>query len=233
VPVPVKGLVDPRYVASRSQLIQPGKSMGRAAPGAPEGVRVAFAEDPVDEVMGTTQVCIVDGYGNALSMTTTIESFFGSRLMVRGFLLNNELTDFNFLPVEDGAEVANSVAPGKRPRSSMAPFLVFDPAGRFEMAVGSPGGSLIINYVAKVLVGALDWGLDVQQAVDLPNFGSRNGPTEIEKGTAVESLEGALKALGHDVRAIDMTSGVQAIRRTRAGWEGAADPRREGVARGH
>ena len=207
--------------------------MGKAAPGEPRGVRSAFAEDPVDEVMGTTQISIVDGYGNALSMTTTIESFFGSRLMVRGFLLNNELTDFNFLPVEEGAEVANSVAPGKRPRSSMAPFVVFAPDGRLDMVVGSPGGSLIINYVAKVLVATLDWGLDVQAAIDLPNFGSRNGPTEIEKGTPLESLEGPLKALGHDVRVIDMTSGVQAIRRTRAGWEGGADPRREGVARGH
>ena len=232
VPVPVQGLVDRRYVAARSQLVRPEKSMGRAAAGQPEGVRAAFAQDPVDEVMGTTQISIVDAHGNAVSMTTTIESFFGSRVMVRGFLLNNELTDFNFLPVEEGAPVANGVAPGKRPRSSMAPFLVFGRDGALDMVVGSPGGSLIINYVAKVLVAALDWGLDVQAAIDLPNFGSRNGPTEIEKGTPLEGLEGALKALGHDVRAIDMTSGVQAIRRGRAGWEGGADPRREGVARG-
>jgi gamma-glutamyltranspeptidase/glutathione hydrolase len=166
-------------------------------------------------------------------MTTTIESFFGSRIMVRGFLLNNELTDFNFLPVEEGAPVANSVAPGKRPRSSMAPFLVFEPkSGALEMTVGSPGGSLIIGYVVKALVGILDWKLDVQSAIDLPNFGSRNGPTEIEKGTELEGLDGALKAMDHEVRAIDMTSGLQGIRRTGDGWQGGADPRREGVARG-
>jgi gamma-glutamyltranspeptidase/glutathione hydrolase len=175
---------------------------------------------------------VVDGEGNAVSMTTTIESFFGSRVMVRGFLLNNELTDFNFQPVENGAAVANSVAPGKRPRSSMAPFVVFDKEDDLEMALGSPGGSLIIGYVTKALIGTLDWKLDMQRAIDLPNFGSRNGPTEVEKGTELESVVPTLKAIGHDVRAIDMTSGLQGIRRTRVGWEGGADPRREGVARG-
>ena len=157
---------------------------------------------------------------------------FGSRILVRGFLLNNELTDFNFLPVEEGAQVANGVEPGKRPRSSMAPFLVLDRDGRLDMTIGSPGGSLIIGYVTKALLGILDWKMDVQSAIDLPNFGSRNGPTEIEKGTELEGLEGALKAMGHEVRAIDMTSGLQGIRRESGGWQGGADPRREGVARG-
>jgi len=232
VDVPVKGLVDHGYLAARSQLIKPDKSMGRAQAGEPQGVKVAWADDPVDEVMGTTQISIVDAEGNALSMTTTIESFFGSRIMVRGFLLNNELTDFNFLPVEDGGAVANSVAPGKRPRSSMAPFIVFDRDGRFEMTIASPGGSLIIGYVTKALLGTLDWKLDLQRAIDLPNFGSRNGPTEIERGTELESIAATLKAMGHDVRPIDMTSGLQGIRRTREGLQGGADPRREGVARG-
>jgi len=232
VDVPVKGLVDRDYLANRARLIRPEKSMGIAQAGVPPGVKVAFADDPVYEVMGTTHISVVDGDGNAVSMTTTIESFFGSRIMVRGFLLNNELTDFNFLPVEDSGPVANSVAPGKRPRSSMAPFLVFARDGALDMTIGSPGGSLIIGYVSKTLVGILDWGLDVQSAIDLPNFGSRNGPTEIEKGSALEGTQAALKALGHDVRAIDMTSGVQAIRREGGGWEGGADPRREGVARG-
>jgi gamma-glutamyltranspeptidase/glutathione hydrolase len=233
VDVPVEGLVDRRYIASRAALIRPERSMGKAQAGEPPGVKAAWADDPVDEVMGTTHISIVDREGNAVSMTTTIESFFGSRVMVRGFLLNNELTDFNFLPVEDGAAVANAVAPGKRPRSSMSPLLVFDRGGALDMALGSPGGSLIIGYVAKALVGMLDWKLDAQSAIDLPNFGSRNGPTEVERGTELEGVQAALKAMGHDVRAIDMTSGLQAIRRSHdGGWEGGADPRREGVARG-
>jgi gamma-glutamyltranspeptidase/glutathione hydrolase len=233
VDVPVKGLIDRGYIAARSRLISPQKSMVKAEPGTPPGVEIAFADDPVDEVIGTSHISIVDRHGNAVSMTTTIEANFGSRVMVHGFLLNNELTDFNFLPVENGQPVANGLAPGKRPRSSMAPTAVFDAAsGRLEMVVGSPGGSLIIGYVAKALVGTLDWRMDMQKAIDLPNFGSRNGPTEVEKGTELESVQAALKATGHEVRAIDMTSGLQGIRRVNGGWEGGADPRREGVARG-
>jgi len=231
--VPTAGLVQADYLASRSRLIAPEKSMGQARPGTPPGLRVAFADDPVDEVPGTSNIAIVDRWGNAVSMTTTIEAIFGSRVMVRGLLLNNQLTDFNFQPVEDGRLAANAVAPGKRPRSSMAPFLVYGKDGALEMAVGSPGGSLIISYVAKTLVAALDWKLDIQSAIALPNMGSRNGPTEIEKGTELEATLATLKAMGHDARAIDMPSGVQAIRRTKAGWEGGADPRREGLARGH
>ncbi|MCW5591563.1 MAG: gamma-glutamyltransferase [Burkholderiales bacterium] len=230
--VPTAGLVQADYLASRSRLIAPEKSMGRAQPGTPPGLRVAFADDPVDEVPGTSNIAIVDRWGNAVSMTTTIEAIFGSRVMVRGLLLNNQLTDFNFQPLEDGKMTANAVAPGKRPRSSMAPFLVYGREGALEMAVGSPGGSLIISYVAKTLVAALDWRLDIQSAIALPNMGSRNGPTEIEKGTELEATLATLKAMGHDARAIDMPSGVQAIRRTKAGWEGGADPRREGLARG-
>jgi gamma-glutamyltranspeptidase/glutathione hydrolase len=230
--VPVKGLVDRGYIAGRSQLIKLDKPIGVAQPGEPKGMKIAYAQDAWDEIPGTTQISIVDGEGNAVSMTTTIESFFGSRVMVRGFLLNNELTDFNFLPVDASGPVANSVAPGKRPRSSMAPFIVFDKDDRLEMALGSPGGSLIIGYVAKALIGALDWKLDMQRAIDLPNFGSRNGPTEIERGTELESVAATLKSMGHEVRLIDMTSGLQGIRRTAEGLEGGADPRREGVARG-
>jgi gamma-glutamyltranspeptidase/glutathione hydrolase len=233
VDVPVKGLVDAGYLADRAKLIRADRSLGRAQAGTPPGAKLALADDPVDEVAGTSHIAVVDARGNAVSMTTTIEGFFGAKQMVRGFLLNNELTDFNFSPVEDGAPVANAVAPGKRPRSSMAPFIVFDgTSGRLEQVVGSPGGSLIINYVAKTLVATLDWKMDMQSAIDLPNLGSRNGPTEIEKGTELERAADALKAIGHDVRAIDMTSGLAGIRRTSAGWEGGADPRREGVARG-
>jgi gamma-glutamyltranspeptidase / glutathione hydrolase len=166
-------------------------------------------------------------------MTTTIEDMFGSRLMTRsGFLLNNELTDFSFAPVDEGKPVANRVEAGKRPRSSMAPTIVYDGKGKVYMVAGSPGGSAIINYVAKALVGVLDWGLDPQAAIDLPNVGSRNGPTELEKDTRVVALEPKLKALGHETRVMEHTSGLQAIVRTRSGWIGGADPRREGTAAG-
>ncbi len=232
VDVPVKGLLDPGYLAGRSRLIHADRSMGKAEPGDPPGLKVALADDPVDEAAGTTNIAIVDRWGNAVSMTTTIEAVFGSRTMVRGFMLNNQLADFNFQPVEEGRAVANAVAPGKRPRSSMAPFVVLDPSGAVEMTLGSPGGSLIISYVAKALVATLDWNLDMQSAIDLPNRGSRNGPTEIEKGTELEGVAAALKAMGHDVRPIAMPSGLQGIRRTKAGWEGGSDPRREGAARG-
>jgi gamma-glutamyltranspeptidase/glutathione hydrolase len=166
-------------------------------------------------------------------MTTTIEDAFGSRLMTgSGFLLNNELTDFSFVPVENGKPVANRVEAGKRPRSSMAPTIVYDAAGRVCLVAGSPGGSAIINYVVKTILAVLDWGLDPQAAVALPNAGSRNGPTEIEARTAAVALVPKLVALGHTVRVNEQTSGIQAIVRTPRGWSGGADPRREGAVRG-
>jgi gamma-glutamyltranspeptidase/glutathione hydrolase len=232
VEVPVRGLLDPAYLHARARLIAPEKSMGRAAAGTPAGARVAHADDAHDEVAGTSHLNIVDRHGNAVAMTTTIEGNFGNGTMVRGFLLNNQLTDFNFNPIEDGAPVANAVGPGKRPRSSMAPTVVFDRNGALEMLAGSPGGSLIIGYVAKVLVATLDWNMDPQRAIDLPNFGSRNGPTEIEQGTGLQGLQATLVSMGHEVRAIPMTSGLQVIRRAPGGWQGGSDPRREGVARG-
>ena len=165
-------------------------------------------------------------------MTSSIEFAFGSQQMVHGFLLNNQLTDFSFAARQDAKLVANRIEPGKRPRSSMAPTMVFDRDGALVLALGSAGGSAIINQVVKTLVGALDWNLDIQQAIDLPNFGNRNGPTELERGTAAAAWAGPLRALGHAVRLIDMTSGVHGIQRTRTGWSGGADPRREGVAKG-
>ena len=237
VPVPVKGLVDPSYLASRAALIGE-RSMGTAEPGTPPGIQVAYAPDRSPLRISTSQVVAVDDEGGAVSMTTTIESAFGSHLMVQGFLLNNEMTDFSFIPEENGQKVANRVEPGKRPRSSMAPTLIFDrQSGEFLATIGSPGGSQIIEYVAKSTIGLLDWNLDAQQAINLPNFGSRNGPTELERGQFSPALIQALKAKGHEVNEIDMTSGTQAIVRGRdaqgnVSLTGGADPRREGEALG-
>jgi len=210
-------------------------------------MKTAWAPDVSPLRPATSHVSVVDAFGNAVSMTTSIENAFGSRLMVRGFLLNNQLTDFSFLPREadgngairaDGALVANRVQPGKRPRSSMAPTLIFDRAtGRLVATLGSPGGSQIINYVGKTIVAVLDWNLDIQQAIALPNFGSRNGPTELEQGRVGAALGEALRTRGHEVRTLDLTSGLQGIvRATQADgstlWIGGADPRREGIVLG-
>jgi gamma-glutamyltranspeptidase/glutathione hydrolase len=237
VPVPVKGLVDPTYLASRAALIGE-RSMGTAQPGTPPGIQVAYAPDRSPLRISTSQVVAVDEQGGAVSMTTTIESAFGSHLMVQGFLLNNEMTDFSFIPEENGQKVANRIEPGKRPRSSMAPTLIFDrQSGEFVASVGSPGGSQIIEYVAKTAVGLLDWSLDAQAAINLPNFGSRNGPTELERGQFSPVLIRTLKEKGHSISEIDMTSGTQAIVRVNdaqgnASLAGGADPRREGEALG-
>jgi gamma-glutamyltranspeptidase/glutathione hydrolase len=237
VPVPVKGLVDPAYLASRAALIGE-RSMGTAKPGTPPGIQVAYAPDRSPLRISTSQVVAVDDTGGAVSMTTTIESAFGSHIMVQGFMLNNEMTDFSFIPEENGQKVANRVEPGKRPRSSMAPTLIFDrQSGEFLATVGSPGGSQIIEYVAKSTIGLLDWSLDAQAAINLPNFGSRNGPTELEQGQFSPMLIQALKDKGHSVSEIDMTSGTQAIVRVKdaqgkASLTGGADPRREGQALG-
>ena len=229
-PQPLAGLLAPDYLAERAALIGE-RSMGAAQPGHPRGA--PGWSDPAPEVSnGTSHISVVDADGNAVAMTTSIEYAFGSRIYVRGFLLNNQLTDFALLPQEGGRPAANRVEAGKRPRSSMAPTMVFDRAGRLQMVLGSPGGAWIINYVAKTLVATLDWGLDVQQAIALPNFGSRNGPTEIERGTPYEALAAPLAARGHAVRLLDLNSGVHAIERFGAGWRAGADPRREGAARG-
>ena len=212
VQVPVKSLLAPGYLDKRARLITE-KAMALAPPG--------------DVEAGTSHFSIVDARGDIVSMTTTIEAAFGSRIMVRGFLLNNQLTDFDFAP---GGP--NSVAPGKRPRSSMAPTVVFNSNNEVQIAVGSPGGSMIINYVAKALVGTLDWRLDMQSAVELPNFGSRNGPTLIELGSRYEKFAAELAARGHQVDKIPLVSGLHGIERIPGGWRGGADPRRDGAVRG-
>ncbi|HEX2554573.1 MAG TPA: gamma-glutamyltransferase [Microvirga sp.] len=235
VNVPVRGLIDPGYLKGRAALANPDRSMGVAKAGDPPFQRTEFRFAPSDgPEFGTSHISVVDRDGNAVAMTTTIEGGFGARIMTKGgFLLNNELTDFNFAPLEDGRPVANRVEPGKRPRSSMAPTIVFDRENRLAAVVGSPGGSQIIGFVAKALVGILDWRLDPQVAVDLPNALNRNGPTELEAGTEAAAWKAPLEAKGHEVRLVEMTSGVQAIVVGPNGLTGGADSRREGVAIGN
>ncbi len=234
-------LLEPAYLTDRAKLIgqAPGaQSMKVARPGTPGGVKTSYAPMPEQAEYGTSHISIVDGQGNAIAMTTTIEDGFGARQMVRGFLLNNELTDFSFAPTDaSGAPIANRVQPGKRPRSSMAPTLVFDKAtGALVMSGGSPGGALIIHYTAKTLYGVLNWGMLPQQAINLPNFASLNGPSVLEEKRFPAATVEALKARGAEVREANMTSGLQAITRGQAHgtplWMGGADPRREGIVMG-
>jgi gamma-glutamyltranspeptidase/glutathione hydrolase len=235
VPVPVAGMIDRDYLKSRAALIAPDKSMGKATAGNPPGRRADIRFAPSEGLVefGTSHISVVDAEGNAVAMTTTIEDGFGARIMTTaGFLLNNELTDFESIPVEGGLAKANRVEPGKRPRSSMSPTIVFDQNGNLRAVLGSPGGSQIIGYVARTLIALIDWGMDPQRAVDFGNFGSRNGPTELERGSEAEAWKEALEAKGHQVRTISMTSGIQAIVVTPSGLIGGADGRREGVAIG-
>ena len=233
IPVPVGGLLDPGYLELRAREISPKRDMGPAPPGMPgTSAGLRLAPDDVEKGLSTTHISIIDGNGNAVSMTTSIENAFGSRLMTRGFLLNNQLTDFSFLPEKNGAPVANRAEPGKRPRSSMAPTLVFDGSGKVVMAIGSPGGSSIIGYVAKTLISALDWKMNIQDAIDLPHFVNRNGKTVLEKDTPVARLKDALEIMGHEVSVRSMPSGLHGITAFGEGLIGGADPRREGVAIG-
>ncbi len=233
VQIPLAGLLDFRYLKKRGEAISPDRSMGKAKPGTPGGkMTLRWAPGGDGHGLSTSHISVIDEKGNALSMTTTIESAFGSRLMVRGFMLNNELTDFEFKPEIDGRAVANRVEAGKRSRSSMSPTLVFDGSGRVVMALGSPGGSRIIGYVAKTLVAVLDWKLDVQKAINLPHFTNRNGSTDLEKGTPLADLKPKLEALGHKVNVRSLTSGLHGIMVTPEGLTGGADSRREGIAAG-
>jgi gamma-glutamyltranspeptidase/glutathione hydrolase len=237
-------LLAPNYLAIRARQIDgspAGRSMKVALPGNPDDAASAYAPMPDQPEYGTSHISIVDAYGSALAMTTTIEDGWGSRLMVNrgqgltgGFLLNNELTDFSFAPTDAaGKPVANRVQPGKRPRSSMAPTLLFDNAtGQLVMSAGSPGGAFIIHFTAKTLFATLNWGLNAQQAIDLPNFGSLNGPTLLEEKRFGPQTLSALKARDHTVVELPMPSGLQAIERTPTGYFGGADPRREGVVLG-
>ncbi|MBL8376274.1 MAG: gamma-glutamyltransferase [Burkholderiales bacterium] len=248
------GLTDPAYLRERARAIGAASS-GLARAGVPPGVQLSRADDRSPELPSTSHLSIVDARGNAVAMTTTIETIFGSQLMVNGFILNNQLTDFSFLAEHEGKPVANRVEAGKRPRSSMSPVLVFERGadgkrGPLVLVAGSPGGSVIISFVAKVLVASLDWKMPIKQVLELPNFGSRNlgsaGTLEVERGRFPADLTRELRAKGHDVVELAIESGVHAISRvcdspapTRQGagngscrWHGAADPRRDGTAAG-
>ena len=232
VKMPAKGLVDPLYLAERSGLIDPAAAMDKAEPGEPpwnEGQ--LLAPDGQTERPGTSHFVIVDAHGDMVSMTTTIETGFGSRVMTNGFLLNNELTDFSFRPEADGRPIANRVEGGKRPRSSMSPTIVLKD-GKPVILAGSPGGSRIINYVAKTLIAMIDWGMDPQAAIDLGHVVNRNGATDLEAGTGAAELEAALVALGHEVNIRDLNSGLHVIAITEDGLVGGADGRREGLVLG-
>ncbi|HXV26095.1 MAG TPA: gamma-glutamyltransferase [Alphaproteobacteria bacterium] len=230
VEVPVARLLDPAYLARRSQLIRPDRSLGKAQP----GDLLLSRADPAPRVepISTSHLSVVDDEGNAVALTSSIESGFGSRIEVGGFLLNNQLTDFSFEPIRDGVLVANSVAPGKRPLSSMAPTFVLDRDGSLVAVLGSPGGSAIIAYVAQAVIALGDWRMPPDEAAALPHLANRNGPTDLEKNTAAEALAPALIALGHEVRLSQMTSGLHIIRIEGGRILGGADPRREGVALG-
>jgi gamma-glutamyltranspeptidase/glutathione hydrolase len=235
-----KTMLHPTYLKQRSSLIGE-QSMKVAQPGHPAETKTAYAPMPAQEEYGTSHISVIDKDGNAVAMTTTIEAVFGSRLMVNsgqgrqgGFLLNNELTDFSFAPTDaKGLPVANRVEAGKRPRSSMSPTLVFEKeTGKLKMTGGSPGGAVIIHYTSKLLIGTLQWGLNTQQAINLPNFSSLNGPTILEEKRFSENITKALQARGHEVRETPLPSGLQAIEVTSTGFFGGADPRREGVVMG-
>lgn len=234
VPVPTQGLVNPDYLAARAEALTGETALESVAPGEPTWhIALRWADNVSIELSSTSHISIVDQYGNALSMTTTIENGFGSRLMAPGgFLLNNELTDFSFRSHSNGVPIANRVEPGKRPRSSMSPTIVMQD-GKPMLVIGSPGGSRIIGYVAQSIIAQVDWGMDVQQAVSMPHAVNRFGTYDLEAGTEMEAMEAALTALGYEVNIRNLNSGLHAIRISEDGLAGGADPRREGIAIGN
>ncbi|GAA6164151.1 gamma-glutamyltransferase [Pelagimonas sp. KU-00592-HH] len=227
VPVPTKGMLTQEYLTGRAELLRRDTALDVVAPGKPEfDHAVNWARDEERAAPSTSHISIVDAYGNALSMTTTIENGFGSRVMANGYLLNNELTDFSFRSHRDGVPVANRVEPGKRPRSSMAPTIVFW-KGKPVLVVGSPGGSRIIPYVAKTIIAHIDWEMDVQQAVAMPHLANRFGTFEMEE----PRMQADLQAMGFETKVRDLNSGLHAIS-IGDRLQGGADPRREGLAVG-
>ena len=233
VKVPVAGLIDPGYIAGRAAQIDPSRDMGTAGAGNPPEKHAAFAPQRSPVLHGTSHMTIVDKNGQVIAMTTSVESVFGSKTMVKGFLLNNTLTDFSLQPVLDGLPVANAPAAGKRPLSAMSPTIVFDRNGKFLLSVGSPGGPNIISYVSQTLLAMLDGGLDPQAAIALPRQLNSNGPTRLEKSPTNDALAPGLTAMGHTVTVTaGEGSGLHGIKRVSGGYIGGADPRRDGVVLG-
>ena len=226
-PVPTAGLMSDAYLADRSSLIAPDKRMAAAPAGNPPGA-MNIAEAPDTEVAGTSSFAVADAAGNLASMTSTVEAPFGSGLIVDGYVLNNELTDFNAVPQVDGKPTANRVEGGKRPRSSMAPMIAYDAAGKPVLAVGAAGGATIIAQVAKAMIGVLDWKLSVQEAIAVPQLVAMGDLVRVEKGTSLEALTPALEQLGHKVQATGLPLKANGVEWTASGWRGGADPRSEG-----
>ncbi|MCC9622695.1 gamma-glutamyltransferase [Thalassospira sp. MA62] len=232
VPMPLTGLLDKTYLAERAKLLDRSSALQTAEPGSPSfSHALNLAHDDAIEFPSTSHFSIVDSYGNVVSMTTTIENGFGSRLMVDGFLLNNELTDFSFRTHMDGVPIANRLEPGKRPRSSMAPTIIMKDGKPF-IATGSPGGSRIIGYVAQSIIAMIDWGKDPQAAVTMPHLINRFGTFDLEAATSAADLKAPLEALGFETSVRDLNSGLHVIMLTDEGLIGGADPRREGIVIG-
>lgn len=235
IPVPVEGLTDRDYLAQRSALIDPKKDMGQAQAGTPPMKRADYAPQRTPQLPGTSHLSIVDANGEAISMTTTVEFVLGSEMMAKGFILNNQLTDFSFDPMLNGQPVANAPAPRKRPLSAMAPTIVFDADGKFKLATGSPGGPLIIGFVAQSLLDLIDGNETPAKSVSEPHFINLNAATVLEKGTALDALAPQLTAMGHRVVQVgdELESGLNIVERVKGGYIGGSDPRRDGVAKGY
>lgn len=231
VAVPTSGLISDRYLSERSKLITPDQRLKQANAGDPPWkMEIAYAQDASLELPSTTHFNIVDSDGNVISMTSSVENVFGSRIMVRGFLLNNQLTDFSFKHHQDGNLIANSISPGKRPRSSMAPTLVLKDNKPY-LAIGSPGGSYIIGYVAQALIAHLNWGMELDKALQLPNISNRFGSFDLEENTSAMKFAEQFEKWGYKTNSKALNSGIHAIKIEQK-LTGAADPRREGTAIG-